>query len=66
MTASLNLPDLIKNTSVVTTLIDALLEFSKGRRETGLLLLAAAAISSRISGFGTAMSLLLRAYRRLR
>lgn len=65
MTVTGNRSDLFKNTSVVMTLIDAILEFSKGHRGTGLLLLAAAAISSRIPGFGTAVSLLLRAYRRL-
>ncbi|MFC4542438.1 hypothetical protein ACFO5R_10925 [Halosolutus amylolyticus] len=58
--------DVLKSASTVTTLIDATLEFAKGRRTSGLLLLGAAAISSRIPGIGTAASLLLRAYRQLR
>ncbi|WP_049921488.1 hypothetical protein [Halopiger djelfimassiliensis] len=58
--------ELLKNAGVVTTLVDAVMEFSKGRRKSGALLLGAAAVSSRIPGFGTAVSLLLRAYRRLR
>ena len=56
---------LLKNAGVVTTLIDAALEFTKGRPKSGLLLVGAAALSSRIPGFGTAVSLLLRGYRRL-
>ncbi|AFZ73367.1 hypothetical protein [Natronobacterium gregoryi] len=58
--------ELLKNASTVTTLIDAAMEFAKGRRKSGALLLGAAALSSRIPGFGTAVSLLIRAYRRLR
>lgn len=65
MTVTANRSNLLKNTSIVTTLLDATVEFSKGRRGAGLLLLAAAAVSSRIPGFGTAVSILLRAYRRL-
>lgn len=57
---------LLKNAGVVTTLIDAAMEFAKGRRKSGALLLGAAAVSSRIPGFGTAVSLLIRAYRRFR
>lgn len=57
--------ELLKNAGVVTTLIDAVMEFANGRRASGLLLLGAAALSSRIPGFGTAVSLVLRAYRRL-
>ncbi|WP_049941740.1 hypothetical protein [Haloterrigena turkmenica] len=57
---------LMKKVGVVTTLIDAVREFSKGHRGSGLVLLVAAALSSRIPGIGTAASLLLRAYRRLR
>lgn len=66
MTVTVNRSNLLANTSLVTTLIDAIMEFSKGRREAGLLLLVAAAVSSRVPGFGTAVSVLLRAYRRLR
>ncbi|MDQ2051509.1 hypothetical protein RBH26_13585 [Natronolimnohabitans sp. A-GB9] len=58
--------ELLKNAGVVTTAIDGLIELTKGRRKSGLLLLGAAAVSSRIPGFGTAVSVLLRAYRRLR
>ncbi|SEH14602.1 hypothetical protein SAMN04487967_1680 [Natronorubrum sediminis] len=56
----------LKNASVITTAIDATVEIAKGRRKTGLLLLAAAALSSRVPGVGTAASVLLRIYRRLR
>ncbi len=56
----------MKKVGVVTTLIDAVREFSKGHRGSGLVLLVAAALSSRIPGIGTVASLLLRAYRRLR
>ncbi|WP_436343741.1 hypothetical protein [Natronorubrum sp. FCH18a] len=58
--------ELLKNAGVVTTAIDGIMELSKGRRKSGLLLLGAAALSSRIPGLGTAASMLLRAYRRLR
>ena len=58
--------ELLKNAGVVTTIIDAGMEFAKGRPKSGALLLGAAAVSSRIPGFGTAVSLGLRAYRRLR
>ena len=61
-----NRTNALKNASTVTTVIDAILEFRKGRRASGLLLLGAAALSSRIPGVGTATSLLLRVYRRLR
>ncbi|NGM67895.1 hypothetical protein G6M89_02520 [Natronolimnobius sp. AArcel1] len=57
---------LLQNAGVVTTLVDAGMEFLKGRRKSGALLLGAAAVSSRIPGFGTAVSIGLRAYRRLR
>lgn len=57
---------LVKNAGVVTTLVDAVMEFTKGRPKSGALLLGAAAVSSRVPGFGTAVSLLLRGYRRFR
>ncbi|WP_049889221.1 hypothetical protein [Natronolimnohabitans innermongolicus] len=57
---------LLKNASVVTTALDGVMELAKGRRKSGLLLLGAAAVSSRVPGFGTATSMLLRVYRRLR
>lgn len=52
--------------SIVSTLVDAALAFRRGRSKSGLLLLVAAALSSRIPGVGAAASLLLRIVRRLR
>jgi hypothetical protein len=52
--------------SIVSTLIDSLLAFRRGRPKSGLLLLGAAALSSRVPGIGTAVSLALRIVRRLR
>ncbi len=66
MTEPGNRTDALKKASTVTTVIDAMMEFGKGRRSSGLLLLGAAALSSRIPGVGTAASLALRAYRRFR
>ncbi|WP_290818610.1 hypothetical protein [Halovivax sp.] len=66
MTTTGDRANALKNASTVTTVIDAMMEFKKGRRGSGLLLLGAAALSSRIPGVGTATSLLLRVYRRLR
>ena len=51
---------------VVTTLIDALVAFVRGRKASGLLLLIAAAVSSRVPGIGFVVSAALRLYRRLR
>ncbi|WP_338742210.1 hypothetical protein [Haloplanus salilacus] len=52
--------------SMVSTLVDAAVAFARGRRKSGLLLLGAAALSSRIPGLGTAVSVFLRIARRLR
>ncbi|QLG48042.1 hypothetical protein [Natrinema halophilum] len=52
--------------SMVSTLIDSALAFRRGRPKSGLLLLGAAALSSRIPGVGTLVSLFLRLARRLR
>lgn len=52
--------------SIVSTVIDAALAFARGRRKSGLVLLAAAALSSRVPGLGTAVSIFLRLARRLR
>jgi len=52
--------------SIVSILVDAALAFARGRPKSGLLLLGAAALSSKIPGIGTATSLLLRIIRRLR
>ena len=55
-----------KNASTVATLVDAALAFAHGRRKSGVLLLAAAALSTRIRGLGTAVSVVLRLVRRFR
>ncbi|MHB9287638.1 hypothetical protein ACKVMT_11445 [Halobacteriales archaeon Cl-PHB] len=52
--------------STAATVIDAVLEFLRGRRKSGTLLLGAAALSRKVPGLGTAASVLLRVYRRLR
>ncbi len=52
--------------SIVSTLVDAAMAFVRGRKKSGLLLLGAAALSSRVPGFGTAVSLLVRLVRWLR
>ncbi|ADD04254.1 uncharacterized protein Nmag_0669 [Natrialba magadii ATCC 43099] len=66
MTTTNTRVDTLSKASTATTVIDAMMEFMRGRRAGGLFLLGAAALSSRIPGVGTAASLLLRAYRRLR
>lgn len=52
--------------SIVSTLIDAALAFRRGRTRSGLLLVGAAALSPRVPGLGTAVSVALRVVRRLR
>ncbi|WP_380675152.1 hypothetical protein [Salinigranum sp. GCM10025319] len=54
------------NLSIVTTVVDALLAFRRGRHKSGLLLLGAAALSKRVNGLGTATSVVLRLVRRFR
>ncbi|WP_158057385.1 hypothetical protein [Halorussus halophilus] len=56
----------LKNLSTVSTVIDAALAFARGRTKSGMLLLGAAALSSKIPGIGTATSLLVRLVRWLR
>jgi hypothetical protein len=56
----------MKKLSTVSTLVDAAMAFARGREKSGLLLVGAAALSSRVPGLGTAASLLLRLARRLR
>jgi hypothetical protein len=56
----------IGKASIVSTLIDAMLAFKRGRTKSGALLLGAAALSTRIPGIGAATSVLLRVVRRLR
>ena len=51
---------------IVSTLVDAAVAFSRGRRKSGFLLLGAAALSSRIPGIGVAASVFLRVVRWLR
>lgn len=55
-----------KRISMLATLVDALYEFRRGRRRSGALLVAAAALSSRVPGLGTAASVAMRLVRRLR
>ncbi|WP_435177471.1 hypothetical protein [Halorussus sp. AFM4] len=52
--------------SMVSTLVDAAMAFARGRPKSGILLVGAAALSSRVPGLGTAVSLLLRLVRRFR
>lgn len=54
----------INRISIASTVVDALLSFRRGRTKSGVLLLGAAALSSRVPGIGTAASLLLRIARR--
>jgi hypothetical protein len=56
----------VNTLSIVSTLVDAGIAFVRGRPKSGLLLLGAAAASSRGPGLGTAVSLLLRVVRRFR
>ena len=57
--------DVLKDAGVVTTLVDAGMEFATGRPKSGAILVGAAAVSTRVPGFGTAVSLFMRGYRRL-
>ncbi|WP_459192171.1 hypothetical protein [Halosimplex sp. J119] len=52
--------------SIVSTLVDAAVAFARGRPKSGLLLVVAAALSSRIPGLGTLTSVALRIARRMR
>ena len=52
--------------SIVSTVVDAALAFKRGRTKSGLVLLGAAALSSRLPGLGTAASVLLRLVRRFK
>lgn len=52
--------------SIGSTLVDALHEFVHGRTKASALLVGAAALSTKVPGLGTATSLLLRLFRRLR
>ena len=52
--------------SIVSTVVDAAMAFARGRRKESVLLLGAAALSSKVPGLGTAVSLLTRLVRRFR
>jgi hypothetical protein len=52
--------------STGATLIDAAVEFVRGRPGSGALLVGAAALSRYVPGLGTVVSVLLRVVRRLR
>ena len=56
----------VSKLSIVSTLVDAAMAFARGRPKSGVLLVGAAALSSRVPGLGTAVSLLLRLVRRFR
>ncbi|WP_299332893.1 hypothetical protein [Haloplanus sp.] len=56
----------IHGVSTVSTLVDAAVAFARGRRKSGVLLLGAAALSSRVPGLGVAVSVFLRLARKLR
>lgn len=49
---------------ILSTLVDAGIAFARGNSASGVLLLVAAALSSRLPGLGVAVSVLLRVYRR--
>jgi len=55
-----------RKASIVSTIIDAGMSFRRGQRKRGLLLLGAAALSSRVPGLGTLASILVRLTRRFR
>lgn len=57
---------LLKNLSIVSTLADAALAFTRGDHKNAALLVGAAALSKRIPGLGTATSVLLRAVRKFK
>jgi hypothetical protein len=63
--ANLNAKSLNK-LSVLSTVVDAGMAFARGRPKRGVLLLGAAALSTRVPGLGTAASLLSRVVDRLR
>lgn len=48
---------------MLSTLVDAAFAFARGRKKTGTLLLAAAAVSSRLHGAGTLASVFVRLVR---
>ncbi|MFC6862765.1 hypothetical protein ACFQGE_04735 [Halomicroarcula sp. GCM10025817] len=55
-----------KRIGVVSTVVDAAFAFARGRKKSGLVLLGAAALSSRVPGLGAVVSLFLRVVRWVR
>lgn len=64
MATTSSVSDIVKGVGVVTTVADALSAFARGRYGSGVFLLLAAAVSSRVPGVGFLASVALRAYRR--
>jgi hypothetical protein len=56
----------VSDIGIASTIVDAAMEFARGRPKSGAMLLGAAALSRRVPGLGFAVSALLRVYRRLR
>jgi hypothetical protein len=56
----------LKKLGIISTLVDAALAFARGRPKGGALLVAAAALSSKVTALGTLTSVALRIARRLR
>jgi hypothetical protein len=56
----------LNRVGIVSTLVDAALAFARGRPKSGALLVAAAALSSKVPGLGTLTSVALRIARRVR
>lgn len=56
----------LQKLSIVSTLVDALQSFARGNPKRGVVLVVAAALSSRIPGLGTLASVAVRVARRLR
>ncbi|WP_436932207.1 hypothetical protein [Halosimplex halobium] len=56
----------LKKIGIVSTLVDAALAFARGHPKSGALLVAAAALSSKVPALGTLTSVALRIARRLR
>jgi hypothetical protein len=56
----------LSDLGIVSTIVDAALELRRGNAGSAAVLLGAAALSRRVPGLGVAVSVLLRAYRRLR
>lgn len=64
MTATHTASRTLSRLGIVSTLVDAAIAFSRGRSASGVLLVASAALSHKVPGFGFVVSLLLRLVRR--